>query len=132
MKTYIFKPVVLIVTIMIVGLSGYHAAGRGAGRPSPARPRLPRSRPMTGEPPASPAISKTPTICSGPSIIVGTGPSPNVTNLTTYSGKADINFNTYCGSVVRLRRIACWSCHVGNGKVPKATLDSPSWPTSIA
>ena len=33
MKTYIFKPVFLIVTIMIVGFSGYHAAGLG-GRPA--------------------------------------------------------------------------------------------------
>ena len=53
-----------------------------------------------------------------------TGPSPNAINLTTYSGKADINFNTYCGSAVTSRRIACWSCHAGNGRVPKMTVDS--------
>jgi hypothetical protein len=51
-----------------------------------------------------------------------TGPTPNVTNIGGNAGKADVGFNTYCGSVVGSRRIACWTCHVGYGKVPKSAM----------
>ncbi len=48
-----------------------------------------------------------------------TGPTPNVPNIAGNAGKGDLGFNTYCGTVVTSRRVACWSCHVGNGRIPK-------------
>ncbi len=51
-----------------------------------------------------------------------TGQTPNVTNITGNAGKGDRGFNTYCGAVVSSRRVACWSCHVGNGETPSPIL----------
>lgn len=51
-----------------------------------------------------------------------TGATPHVPNIEGNAGKADLEFNTYCGTVVTSRRIACWSCHAGNGKTPTAEL----------
>ncbi len=47
-----------------------------------------------------------------------TGETPQVTNIPGSAGKADLGFNTYCGTAVTSRRIACWSCHAGAGKTP--------------
>ena len=52
-----------------------------------------------------------------------TGMTPYVTNIPGEAGKGDLGFNTYCGTVVTSRRIACWSCHVGNGKTPTGELN---------
>jgi hypothetical protein len=52
-----------------------------------------------------------------------TGMTPYATNIPGQAGKADLGFNTYCGTVVTSRRIACWACHVGNGKTPTGELD---------
>ena len=51
-----------------------------------------------------------------------TGETPHVTNISGQAGKGDTGFNTYCGSVITSRRIACWSCHAGNGKTPTNEL----------
>lgn len=123
MKKNNYKPVFLSVTIMIAGFSGYHAAGLG-GRPALAGQTEHASITSYDGPSTCIACHQQDAYNMFGSVhYQWTGPSPNVTNLTTYSGKADINFNTYCGSVVTSRRIACWSCHVGNGKVPKMAVD---------
>jgi len=51
-----------------------------------------------------------------------TGTTPYVTNIEGLAGKGDMGLNTYCGTVVTSRRLACWSCHVGNGKTPTGEL----------
>ncbi len=51
-----------------------------------------------------------------------TGPTPNVPNIPANAGKADLGFNTYCGSVVSSPRATCASCHVGYGNTPSATM----------
>lgn len=51
-----------------------------------------------------------------------TGPTPNVPNIAGDAGKADLGFNTYCGTVVSSRHIACWTCHVGNGGTPSSEM----------
>jgi hypothetical protein len=53
-----------------------------------------------------------------------TGPTPNVPNINGNAGKADLGFNTYCGTVVTSRRVACWACHVGNGGVPTSQVSA--------
>ena len=52
-----------------------------------------------------------------------TGDTPHVTNIEGDAGKGDIGFNTYCGSVVTSRRLACWSCHAGYGKTPTGEIN---------
>jgi hypothetical protein len=52
------------------------------------------------------------------------GPTPNVPNIDGNAGKGDLGFNTYCGTVVGSRRISCWTCHAGNGKVPSSTVST--------
>jgi len=52
------------------------------------------------------------------------GDTPNVPNIEGTAGKGDDSFNTYCGAVNASRRIVCWKCHVGAGKVVK-TEESP-------
>jgi hypothetical protein len=42
-----------------------------------------------------------------------TGMTPYVTNIQGQAGKGELGFNTYCGTVITSRRIACWSCHAG-------------------
>ena len=51
------------------------------------------------------------------------GPTPNVPNITGNAGKGNDSFNTYCGAVNASRRVVCWKCHVGNGKVVTETAD---------
>lgn len=51
------------------------------------------------------------------------GMTPYVTNIAGNAGKGDIGFNTYCGAVITSRRVACWSCHAGNGKTPSSSLE---------
>lgn len=51
-----------------------------------------------------------------------TGETPNVPNIADNAGKADLGFNTYCGSVVSSPRATCASCHVGYGGTPSSTL----------
>lgn len=53
-----------------------------------------------------------------------TGMTPYVTNIQGPAGKADLEFNTYCGTVVTSRRYACWTCHAGNGKTPTGELNT--------
>lgn len=53
-----------------------------------------------------------------------TGQTPYVINIDGPAGKGDLGFNTYCGTVVTSRRIACWSCHVGYGKTPTGEINS--------
>lgn len=53
-----------------------------------------------------------------------TGPTPNVTNIPGTSGKGELGFNTYCGAIVSSRRVACWTCHVSYGRVPRPTMTS--------
>ncbi len=52
-----------------------------------------------------------------------TGMAPYVTNVQGKVGKGDREFNTYCGTVITSRRIACWSCHAGLGKTPTGELN---------
>lgn len=52
-----------------------------------------------------------------------TGMTPYVTNIAGLAGKGDLGFNTYCGTVITSRRIACWTCHAGNGKTPTGQLN---------
>ena len=51
-----------------------------------------------------------------------TGPTPNVPNIGANAGKADLGFNTYCGSAVSSPRATCASCHVGYGNTPSDTI----------
>ena len=52
------------------------------------------------------------------------GPTPAVSNIEGNAGKADVGFNTYCGSPLGSRHTACWSCHAGNGKVPQSEVSA--------
>jgi hypothetical protein len=51
-----------------------------------------------------------------------TGATPNVPNIPGNAGKAELGFNTYCGSVETSRHIACYSCHAGAGLAPNQTM----------
>lgn len=53
-----------------------------------------------------------------------TGMTPYVTNIQGQAGKGELGFNTYCGTVITSRRIACWSCHAGYGKTPTRELNT--------
>jgi len=46
------------------------------------------------------------------------GPTPFATNIDGEAGKDVLGFNTYCGSPITSRRIACSGCHAGNGGAP--------------
>ncbi|MBN1819046.1 MAG: hypothetical protein JW828_16925, partial [Sedimentisphaerales bacterium] len=53
-----------------------------------------------------------------------TGPTPNVPNIPGNAGKGVGGFNTYCGSVETSRRIACSTCHIGNGLAPREQISA--------
>lgn len=53
-----------------------------------------------------------------------TGPTPQVTSIDGYSGKADTGLNTYCGTIISGPYATCTSCHVAYGKRPSETLST--------
>ncbi len=53
-----------------------------------------------------------------------TGETPAVTNISGNAGKAQLAFNSYCGSPLSSRRSTCAACHAGNGKAPISMMNN--------
>ncbi len=116
------KPGFFFVAIVFGGMIGYTAFGQGDGAPRRGQAAHESIASYGGPATCLACHQNEATDMFGSVHYQWTGPSPNVTNFKSDSGKADVGFNTYCGSVLTSRRAACWSCHAGNGRVPRPVL----------